>query len=149
MQTHERQRQARFAGAGFTDDSECLSLTQIETDTVNSRPAVNRVPMSYGQVQDSKQRFIHLVSGPELKGSRARVAASPKRMKIKTVTVMATPGGITNQGDCSNIPMDSDNINPQLGFGRCTPRLIKLSPASARMAPPTAMVPYETSGVSE
>src|SRR3970040_2000260 len=95
-----------------------------------------------GQLPDGKAQPVRSL------GSSASRRESPKRLKPKTLALIASPGKMDIQGARSaNSTAAPRSMRPHAGVGSTTPRPRKLREASRRIACPTKGVSHLRNGV--
>ena len=114
---HDGQRSERFAGAGFTNDTELLAGRELEVK--RSHKGSGGPGGGDGQVIYVEQAHR---ADPFRRGSRRSRRASPSRLKPSTVAAMARPGQKACRGAVPRSDWESCSIRPQEAAGGAVPR---------------------------
>src|SRR5690606_36178413 len=140
---HDGECRDRLAGTGFPDNAEDLAAADVESYPVEHMQHAAARHEVDGEIVDGEQRTVN----GRILGSSMSRSASPSRLKVKTVTIRASPGNVAIHHSPEAMKRaPSATRMPHSGVGGRTPRPRKDSPAALSTAQPRLTEAWMTRG---
>src|SRR5436190_5523900 len=146
-QSQKRKTDDRLARPGFSDQPECLSGFNRESDPADGFNALLSDPERRAQIGDLEKRSIRHSRAFNV-GSITSRMPSLNRLSPRSAIEMATPDSVSTQGARWKYSRPSAMIVPSDGLGGCTPSPMKLNPASMTIPKATPSANWTKSGAA-